>query len=47
MSAINGDKARFHRKRKAGIARRARNRERLQSGNQGNTGIQASRKKEA
>jgi hypothetical protein len=29
MSAINGDKARFHRKRKAGIARRARNRERL------------------
>jgi hypothetical protein len=31
MSAINGDKARFHRKRKAGIARRARNRERLAS----------------
>ena len=29
MSAINGDKARFHRQRKAGIARRARNRERL------------------
>jgi hypothetical protein len=29
MSAINGDKARFHRKRKSGIARRARNRERL------------------
>jgi len=29
MSAINGDKARFHRKRKAGIARRARNRKRL------------------
>ena len=25
MSAINGDKARFHRKRKAKIARRARN----------------------
>jgi hypothetical protein len=35
MSAINGDKARFHRKRKAGIARRARNRERLQSADQG------------
>ena len=31
MSAINGDKARFHRKRKDGIARRARNRERLAS----------------
>ena len=31
MSAINGDKARFHRKRKAGIARRARNRQRLES----------------
>lgn len=29
MSAINGDKARFHRKRKDRIARRARNRERL------------------
>ena len=35
MSAINGDKARFHRKRKAGIARRARNRERLQGAIQG------------
>ena len=31
MSAINGDKARFHRRRKAAIARRARNRERLQA----------------
>ena len=29
MSAVNGDKARFHRKRKARIARRARNRQRL------------------
>lgn len=29
MSAINGDKARFHRKRKDKIARRARNRQRL------------------
>jgi hypothetical protein len=47
MSAINGDKARFHRKRKAGIARRARNRERLQSSKQGNTEKSAaSRKKE-
>lgn len=34
MSAINGDKARFHRKRKAGIARRARHREQLNAGNQ-------------
>jgi hypothetical protein len=34
MSAINGDKPRFHRKRKAGIARRARNREQLRSANQ-------------
>ena len=41
MSAINGDKARFHRKRKAGIARRARNRERLQSANQGKGTSQA------
>ena len=32
MSAINGDKARFHRKRKDRIARRARNRERLATG---------------
>jgi hypothetical protein len=48
MSAINGDKARFHRKRKAGIARRARNRERLKSANQGATRTgAASRKKEA
>jgi hypothetical protein len=31
MSAINGDKARFHRKRKAGIARRARNRQRFEA----------------
>jgi hypothetical protein len=31
MSAINGDKARFHRKRKARIARRARNRQRFES----------------
>jgi hypothetical protein len=31
MSSINGDKARFHRKRKSKIARRARNRERLTS----------------
>jgi hypothetical protein len=29
MSAINGDKARFHKDRKEKIARRARNRERL------------------
>ena len=29
MSAINGDKARFNRDRKAKIARRARNRKRL------------------
>ena len=29
MSAINGDKARFHRKRKAKIARRARNHKRF------------------
>ncbi len=41
MSAINGDKARFHRKRKAGIARRARNRERLQNASQGKTTSQA------
>ena len=31
MSAIHRDKARFHRKRKARIARRARNRQRLES----------------
>ena len=37
MSAINGDKARFHRKRKAGIARRARHRERLLAATQGKT----------
>ena len=37
MSAINGDKARFHRKRKAGIARRARNRQRLQPASEGRT----------
>lgn len=48
MSAINGDKARFHRKRKAGIARRALNRQRLQNANQqGDNRTQASRKKEA
>lgn len=48
MSAINGDKARFHRKRKAGIARRARNRERLQSTHQGKAqSAGASEKKEA
>lgn len=48
MSAINGDKARFHRKRKAGIARRARNRERLQSTSQGKAeSRRASEKKEA
>lgn len=48
MSAINGDKARFHRKRKAGIARRARNRERLQSANPGKTSLRfASEKKGA
>ncbi len=29
MSSINGDKARFHRDRKGKIARRKRNRERL------------------
>jgi hypothetical protein len=29
MSGINGDKARFHRQRKAKIARRLRNEERL------------------
>jgi len=46
MSAINGDKARFHRKRKAGIARRALNRQRLQNAKQGATGTQASRKKQ-
>jgi len=34
MSAINGDKARFHRKRKAGIARRARHREQFNADNQ-------------
>jgi hypothetical protein len=34
MSAINGDKARFHRKRKDRIARRARNRERLAAASQ-------------
>ena len=31
MSGLNGDKARFYRMRKAGIPRRARHRERLQS----------------
>ena len=31
MFAINGDKAKFHRKRKARIARRARNRQRLEA----------------
>lgn len=41
MSAINGDKARFHRKRKAGIARRARNRKIFNAANQANTGRQA------
>ena len=47
MSAINGDKARFHRKRKAGIARRARNRERLNIANQASTQPQgASRRKD-
>jgi hypothetical protein len=40
MSAINGDKARFHRKRKDRIARRARNRERLASaGAQGKVSV--------
>ena len=38
MSAINGDKARFHRKRKAGIAQRARNRARLHAANQDKKG---------
>jgi len=47
MSAINGDKARFHRKRKAGIARRALNRQRLQNAKRGEIGTHASRKKEA
>lgn len=32
MSAINGDKARFHRKRKDRIARRARKRQLLAEG---------------
>jgi hypothetical protein len=31
MSGINGDKSRFHRERKQKIARRKRNRERLNS----------------
>lgn len=31
MSAVNGDKSRFHRERKEKIARRARNRARFQS----------------
>ena len=47
MSAINGDKARFNRKRKAGIARRARNRKKLQSGEQGKTLQRGSGAKEA
>ena len=34
MSAINGDKSRFHRQRKAKIARRARNQERFKSLNE-------------
>jgi hypothetical protein len=47
MSAINGDKARFHKKRKAGIARRARNRERFHAGDLGTTASRPGAKKEA
>jgi hypothetical protein len=47
MSAINGDKARFHKKRKAGIARRARNRERFGTDNVGKTASRPAAKKEA
>lgn len=47
MSGINGDKARFHRKRKAGIARRARNRERFQNAQSGARAGAPSQKKEA
>lgn len=46
MSAINGDKARFHKKRKAGIARRARNRERFNAGDLGKTASRPAAKKE-
>jgi len=46
MSAINGDKARFHRKRKDRIARRARKRELLSSGHKA-SGNGGARKKEA
>lgn len=46
MSAINGDKARFHRKRKAQIARRARKQELLASTGKASGGAGA-RKKEA
>lgn len=47
MSAINGDKARFHRKRKARIARRARNRQRLESADRKIASVVGSEKKGA
>ena len=47
MSAINGDKARFHRKRKARIARRARNRQRLGSAQRRPRSVVGSEKEEA
>jgi len=46
MSAINGDKSRFHRQRKQKIARRIRNRELLsQAANQPKPAINPSRAK--
>ena len=47
MSSINGDKARFHRKRKDGIARRARNRQRLAAAESKVSSDMGSKKKEA
>jgi hypothetical protein len=49
MSAINGDKARFHRKRKNKIARRARNRVQLKDVGRSKTDVSKNemRKKEA
>jgi len=43
MSAINGDKARFNRNRKAKIARRARNRTRFQNVSQQPTSTRSSK----
>ena len=45
MSGINGDKARFHRQRKAKIARRLRNEERLGAATAGQKSVAAPKSK--